>query len=304
MDRLESMSLLVAVVEAGSFSGASRRLGIPLATVSRRIGELETHLGTRLLRRSTRQLSLTDAGATYVESCRRILDDVRDAERTAAGEYSTPKGDLVLTAPIVFGRVHVLPVVVEFLALYPEIDIRLVLADRLTHLLEEHIDLAVRIGALPDSTMIATNLGELRRVLCASPAYLQRHGTPAHPGDLDKHQCIVSEGLSAASGASAWRFMAGKKEIAVPVHARLAVNTAEAAIDAALAGSGLTRALSYQVVDAVRTGALQVVLEAFELPPWPVSLVRAGQGLLPLKLRTFIDFAALRLRERVAQATW
>ena len=299
MDRLDAMSLFVAAVEAGSLSAASRRAGIPLATVSRRLSELEKHLQTRLLNRSTRRLTLTDAGESYLVACRRILGQVSEAERAAAGEYSSPTGELAVTAPVVFGRLHVLPVVAGFLAAYPDVDVRLTLSDRIAQLAEEHIDLAVRIGELPDSALVATRVGSIRRVVCASPAYLAEHGTPVEPRDLSSHDCVTFEGLA---GPAKWNFVAGKGEIAVPVHSRLQVNTAEAAIDAAVAGLGLTKVLSYQADAAVRAGILRLVLEPFEPPPWPVSLVYAGQGLLPVKLRAFLDFAAPRLKERLARS--
>jgi DNA-binding transcriptional LysR family regulator len=299
MDRLDAMSLFVATVEAGSLSAAARRAGMPLATVSRRLSELEKHLKTRLLNRSTRRLSLTDAGQSYLAACRRILDDVGEAERAAAGEYLNPTGELVVTAPVVFGRLHVLPVVTDFLAAYPEVDIRLTLSDRLTQLVEEHIDLAVRIGELPVSAMVAMRVGSIRRIICANPAYLAGRGVPTRPQDLAGHDCVTFEGL--ASPAT-WTFGAGKSEIVVPVRSRLQVNTAEAAIDAAIAGLGLTRVLSYQADASVRARALQVVLEPFEPPPWPVSLVHAGQGRLPVKLRAFLDFAAPRLKQRLARS--
>jgi len=298
MDRFESMSVLVAVVDAGSLSAASRRLRMPLATVSRKVAELESHLDTRLLIRTTRKLSLTEAGESYVAACRRILEELGDAERTAMGEYSAPKGELAITAPVVFGRLHVVPVVAEFLALFPEIDVRLVLIDRVAHLTEEHIDVAVRIGELPDSSLVATRVGEIRQVICASPAYLAAHGAPLHPGEVAAHQCISSEGIGSPRH---WTFGAGPSQEAVPVRPRLVVNTAEAAVAAATQGVGLTRVLSYQVADAVRSGALDLVLEAYEPPPWPVSVVHAGQAPLPLKLRAFLDFAASRLRAQAAQ---
>ncbi|BCM21917.1 LysR family transcriptional regulator [Mesorhizobium sp. J8] len=299
MDRLDAMSLFVATVEAGSLSAAARRAGVPLATVSRKLSDLEKHLGTRLLNRSTRRLALSDAGRSYLAACRRILDEVSEAERMAAGEYSSPTGELVITAPVVFGRLHVLPVITGFLAVYPQVDVRLTLSDRITQLVEEHIDLAVRIGELPDSTMVATRVGSIRRIVCASPAYLALHGTPMKPPELAGHNCVTFEGL--ASPAT-WNFGASKTETTIPVRSRLQVNTAEAAIDAAIAGLGLTKVLSYQADDAVRAGALRVVLEPFEPPPWPVSLVHAGQGRLPVKLRAFLDFAAPRLKERLARS--
>src|ERR1700722_4434570 len=172
MNRLESMSILVTVVDAGSLSAAARRLGMPLATVSRKVGELESHLKTRLLHRTTRQLSLTEAGSSYVAACRRILEEIGEAERAATGEYASPKGELVVTAPVVFGRCPVVPVVADFLAHYPEIGINLVLTDRVVHLMDEHADIAIRIGALPDSSLMATGVGTVRRGICASPPVL------------------------------------------------------------------------------------------------------------------------------------
>ncbi|AZO03397.1 LysR family transcriptional regulator [Mesorhizobium sp. M2A.F.Ca.ET.037.01.1.1] len=299
MDRLDAMSLFVATVEAGSLSAAARRAGVPLATVSRKLSDLEKHLKTRLLNRSTRRLVLTDAGQSYLAACRRILDEVNEAERTAAGEYSSPTGELVITAPVVFGRLHVLPVITDFLAIYPQVDVRLTLSDRITQLVEEHIDLALRIGELPDSAMVAIRVGSIRRIVCASPAYLASQGTPEKPSELAGHSCVTFEGL--ASPAT-WSFGAGKTETTIPVRSRLQVNTAEAAIDAAIAGLGLTKVLSYQADAGVRAGTLRVVLEPFESPPWPVSLVHAGQGRLPVKLRAFLDFAAPRLKERLARS--
>ena len=184
MDRLEAMSLLVAVAEAGSLSAAGRKLGVPLPTVSRKISDLEAHLNTRLLTRSTRKLALTDSGVAYVAAAKRILDEVSEAERAASGEHAAPRGDLVITAPVVFGRLHVLPVIAEFLGRWPEINVRLVLADRNLHLIDDHIDMAVRIGALADSALVATRVGAVRRVVCGSPAYFAAHGVPKSPEDL------------------------------------------------------------------------------------------------------------------------
>lgn len=298
MNRLESMSIFVAVVDSGSLSAAARRLDMPLATVSRKVAELEAHLHTRLLHRTTRRLSLTDPGSSYVAACRRILEEIGEAERAATGEYAAPKGELTVTAPVVFGRLHVVPVVAEFLAQYPEIDVSLMLTDRVVHLMDEQGDVAVRIGALPDSTMMATEVGTVRRVICASPDYLATHGVPLTPQDLAAHNCITFEVLASMR---AWVFGSGKSELSMPVSSRLAVNTAEAAIDAAILGVGLTRVLSYQVADALRTNALRVVLDNFESSPLPVNLVHKGQTPLPLKLRAFLDFVTPRLRARTAQ---
>jgi DNA-binding transcriptional LysR family regulator len=299
MDRLESMAILLAVVDAGSLSGAARRLAMPLPTVSRKVAELEAHLNTRLLHRTTRQLSLTEAGGSYVAACRRILEEIGEAERIATGEYATPKGELVVTAPVVFGRLHIVPVVAEFLAHYPQIDVRLVLTDRVVHMMDEQIDVALRIGDLPDSSFMAKGVGTVRRVVCGSPAYLDQHGVPARPEELGAHNCISFEVLESKR---AWVFGAGKSELSVPVRSRLAVNTAEAAIGAAMLGVGLVRVLSYQVADAVREQALSVVLEAFESAALPVSLVHKGQAPMPLKLRAFLDFVAPRLRLRTERS--
>lgn len=295
MNLLESMSILVAVVDAGSLSAAARSLDMPLATVSRKVGQLESHLKVRLLHRTTRQLSLTDAGVSYVAACRRVLEEIGEAEREATGEYASPKGALVVTAPIVFGRLHLVPVVAEFLAQYPQIDLSLVLTDRVAHLMEENIDVAIRIGELPDSTLVAIGVGTVRRVICGSPAYLATHGVPTSPHDLAAHQCISFEVLESKR---AWVFGAGKSEVSVPVRSRLAVNTAEAAIAAATLGVGLVRVLSYQVADAIRDNALSVVLDAFESAQQPIHLVHKGQVPLPLKLRAFLDFVTPRLRAR------
>jgi DNA-binding transcriptional LysR family regulator len=299
MDRLESMTTLLAAVDAGSLSAASRKLGMPLATVSRKVSELESHLGTRLIHRTSRRLVLTDTGRAYVEAARRIVEDIEEAERAATGEYSAPRGDLIVTAPIVFGRLHVLPIVVDFLKAYPEIDVRLALADHVVNLLEDHIDVAVRIGELPDSSLVAARVGTIRRVVCASPAYFAARGVPRRPPDLAAHACITFGGVTAPDQ---WTFRVRKSPVAVAVHSRLVVNTAEAAIDAAVAAVGVTRVLSYQAAPALRAGALALALEAYEPLPSPVSLVHTGHRLLPLKLRAFLDFAAPRLRATLAES--
>jgi DNA-binding transcriptional LysR family regulator len=293
MDRIEAMSVLLAAVECGSLSAAGRQLGMPLPTVSRKVSELETHLKARLLHRSTRRLTLTDAGRAYVAACKRILNDVEEAERAAAGEYTAPKGDLVITAPIVYGRLHVLPVVTEFLKAYPEVDVHLQLGDRAVNLFEEPVDLAVRIGDLADSSLIATRIGSVHQVVCGSPAYFAARGKPAYPDELAAHDCVTFEGLMSPV---LWKFSTGKVPAAVKIHSRLVVNTAEAAIAAAIAGAGITRVLSYQIADTVRAGALEIVLQDFESAPWPVSFVYPSQGRLPLKLRAFLDFALPRLK--------
>ena len=297
MDRLNAMSILLDVIDAGSMSAAGRRRGVPLATVSRKVSDLEAHLGTRLLDRSSRRISLTDAGAAFVGACRRILEEVAEAERAAAGEYRPPKGALHLSAPVLFGRLHVLPIVTEFLGAYREIDIRLTLLDRVVDLQDDHVDVAVRIGSLPDSSLIATRVGSIRRVVCGSPAYFAANGRPTRPSDLATRDCISFTGLTSPG---TWNFQVGKTDQAVAIHPRLVVNTAEAAVDAAVAGVGITRVLSYQAAAAIRAGTLAVALSEFEPDSSPVSLVYAGHRLLPQKLRAFLDFAAPRLKAGLA----
>jgi DNA-binding transcriptional LysR family regulator len=296
MDRLEAMSILIAAVETGSLSGASRKLGTPLPTVSRKVAQLEAFLNTRLLVRSTRKLMLTDAGVGYFGAAKRILEQVAEAERAASGEYSAPRGELIVTAPIVFGRWHVLPVINEFLSCFPEINVRLVLSDRNVPLIDDHIDMAVRIGPLPDSSLVATRVGFVRRVLCGSPAYFASHGVPKTPHDLSALAAITFDVLGSDTS---WNFSTpdSRTRLSVPVRSRLSVNTAEAAIDAAIDGVGITRVLSYQVAQAIRDGKLQIVLARFEDDPLPVNLVYAGPGPLPLKTRRFLDFTMPRLRE-------
>lgn len=296
MDRFDAMATLIAAVDGGSLSAASRTLGMPLATVSRKVSELEAHLRTQLVVRTSRRLALTEAGRTYVEASRRILDDIEDAERVASGEYRAPRGHLTIAASIVFGRLHVEPVVLDFLKAYPDITARLMLADHVVNLVDEHIDVAVRIGHLPDSLMIATRMGAVGWVTCASPQYLHARGTPGSPEALESHDCIMFEGLYSTN---LWRFGLGKQAIAVPIRPRFAVNTAEAAIAAAIASAGITRVLSYQIAAPVAAGALSLILRPFEPEPLPVSLVYAGQSLLPLKLRAFVDFATPRLKASI-----
>jgi DNA-binding transcriptional LysR family regulator len=299
VDRLDAMRMLVAAGEAGSRSAASRRLGIPLPTLSRRIAELETRLKADLLVRSTRGLVPTEAGATYLAAVRRILDEVEEAERAAAGEWRAPRGELVVTAPVVFGRLHVLPTVATFLAAYPEIDLRLVLSDRNLGLADDHVDVALRIGALPDSGLKALHLGDVRRIAVASPGFLAAHGGPRAPSDLAALPCVAFEGLSPDR---VWTFRdpRGGPGIAVSIRRRLSVDTVEATVDAAAAGIGVARAFTYQCASALAAGTIVRVLRDFEPDPVPVHLLHAGREPLPLKLRTFLDHARSDLGRRLA----
>ena len=309
MDRLSAMALLVKVTELGSMSAAARALNMPLTTVSRHIGELESALGVRLLARTTRKLTLTDAGVDYVAAARRILEEVENAERQATGEYQEPKGELVISAPTMFGRQHVLPVISEFIARYPLIRVRLLLSDRNADLVSDHVDLAVRIGDLAvrigdlavrigdlaDSSMVATRLGTMRIVACAHPALLAKYGEPQRPRDLAALPIIRIESPMPYRG---WRFRAAEREDQLinlpPV---LSVTTPESAADAARLGVGVARLLHYQALDGLRHGELRLLLENVEPDPAPVHLLYTARDLAPLKLRKFIDFAAPALRQ-------
>jgi DNA-binding transcriptional LysR family regulator len=291
------MGIAVMVQELGSLSAAARRLQMPLPTVSRKISDLEAHLNARLFNRSTRRLTLTDAGETYIAACKRILEEVRETEHTVSGEFTTPRGELVISAPIVFGRIHVLPVIAAFFQAYPEVTVRLSLNDRMVGLLDDHVDLALRIGELKDSRLIATRCGSTRRVVCGSPEYFSQHGTPKHPSDLSSHAAVIFDNVTSSN---AWVFAAGRADIAVSMRRQLIVNTSEAAIDAAIAGIGVTRVLSYQIEHAIKSGTLVAVLKRFEPESLPISLVYDNQRRVPLKLRAFLDFAAPRLRARLS----
>ena len=296
MDRFDAMSVLLAVVEEGSLSAGARRLRAPLTTISRKVADLEQHLGTRLLIRTSRRVELTDAGRDYVAASRRILEQVEEAERTVAGEYSEPRGTLAVTASVVLGRRHVVPLAAEFLAEHPRIDLRLFLIDRHVNLVEEHLDLGIRVGHLEDSGLMARRVGEVRRIFCASPGYLARRGVPVRPEDLSDHDGITFRGFTISPE---WRYRGDSAALSVEPRTRLAVNSTEAAIDAALAGVGVARVLSYQIVDELRSGALVPLLEAFAPEAIPVQLVYAAQGQLPIKARAFLDWVAPRLRARL-----
>jgi DNA-binding transcriptional LysR family regulator len=300
VDRLDAMRVFITVADAGSLSAAARRLGAPLTTVSRKVMALEDHVGVRLITRTTRRLALTEPGRRYLEACRRLLADLDEAEGSLTGEHGEPRGELAVTAPVVFGRLHVLPVVSEFLRAFPHVDVRLLLLDRTVDLIEEGQDVAVRIGELPDSTLIATRVGAIRRIVCASPAYLAARGVPQAPEDLVDHDCIT---FTAVAPPDRWAFPGARGERRVAVHSRLVVNAAEAAVDTAIAGLGITRVLYYQAADAIAAGALRVLLEDFEPPPMPVSLIHREARFPPARVRSFTTFAATRLRQKLGAAT-
>jgi DNA-binding transcriptional LysR family regulator len=297
MDRLEAMSTFLAVIEAGSLSAAARRLNTPLATVSRRISDLESHLQTKLFNRSSRMLVLTDAGGSYVAACKRILEDVTEAERTASGEYTAPTGELIVTSPVGLGRICLIPILADFLKAYPNIDVSLILNDRVQSLFQEQIDVGLRIGALPDSSMMAIRVGAVRRVICASPTYLAARGTPRTPDDLAGHDCISYAGFASPN---IWTFVRDGTNVAVPLHARLVVGSAEAACDAACAGIGMTSVFSYHIQTALESGALTTALDEFQPATLPVHLVYAANRFLPIKTRAFLDLAMPQLKRILA----
>lgn len=297
MDRIEAMAVFVAAADEGSLSAAGRRLQMPLPSVSRKLADLEAHLGVRLMTRSTRQLTLTDAGRDYLAASREILDRVAEAERTAIGGSMNPRGELVVAAPLMFGRDHVLPIVMELLSQSDEVNVRLVLSDTNANLLEENIDVAVRIGSLPDSGLTARQVGKITRVVCASPAYLEMHGTPKTPSDLRNHDCVTFAGLSSSQ---AWSFHDSKGTVRVPIRTRLTVNTADTAIAAAVNGLGITRVLCYQAASQFAQHSLVRLLREYEPAPSPVNLLYAHQGRLPAKTRCFLALATERLAQVLA----
>lgn len=293
MDRFTAIRVFVAVADAGSLSGAGRRLNMPLTTVSRHLSALEEDLDVRLITRTTRRLTLTEPGRVYLETCRRVLSDLDAAERRLAGEQAEPQGLLALTAPILFGRLYVQPVVSAYLETYPRMSARMLLVDRVVDLVEEGLDLGVRIGHLPDSSMRATSLGTVRHVSCASPSYLEAAGVPEEPKALAGHPCIS---FASFSRPERWIY-SGRRPQSVQVSPRLIVNTAEAAIDAAKAGLGIVRVLSYQAAASLRDGSLRLILEAFEPEPIPVSLIHREDRLPQVKVQSFMALAVPRLRK-------
>lgn len=286
------MRTLIAAVDGGSLSAASRALGTPLPTVSRRVSDLEAHLGAQLLVRTSRKLILTEAGEVFIASARRIIEELGEAERAASGEYREPRGELIVTAPILFGRLHIAPIVHDFLAAYPQVSVRLVLSDSVIDMVEAHVDVGVRIGRLPDSDLIARTAGHIRWVLCASPDYLAKRSGPETPDDLVEHDCIAFEGLQTYRS---WTIGTGSAARTVAIRPRFSVNTAEAVVEGAAAGLGIARVLSYQAAEAVARGQVRTVLPGWGADPIPVSLVHQPQRVQPLKRRAFLDFSAPRL---------
>jgi DNA-binding transcriptional LysR family regulator len=292
MSRLHAMQVFVRVAETGGFAEAARQLNMSPPAVTRAVATLEDIIGTRLLTRTTRTVKLTEPGARYFEDCRRILADIAEAEAAAAGSYTTPTGMLSVTASALFGNNYVLPILTEFLDANPMVSGRAVFVDRVVNIVDEGIDVAIRIGHLPDSSYSAVRVGTVRRVVCGAPAYFERHGVPQKPADLANHRIIASTGSWSSLD---WRF--GKDEkIGVTVTPRLACSTYEAIVGAAVQGWGLARPLSYQISAALESGALQTVLSEYELEPMPVHVVHPEGRRASAKVRAFVDLAVERLR--------
>jgi DNA-binding transcriptional LysR family regulator len=286
MHRFEEMSVFVRVAELRGFAPAARRLGLSPSAVTRTVASLEAHLGAQLLLRTTRSVTLTDAGTRYLERARRILADVAEAEAAAQAERTAPAGRLVVTAPLLFGRLHVAPVMCAYLAKYPKVNGALTLADRVVNLVEDGVDLAVRIGALEDSSYVARVVGATRRVLVASPKYLARHKRITTPDDLAAHRIVQ---FTALTPAAVWRFVRGSHDVRVSIAPSFVTNSADAALGHAEKDGGITMVLAYQAAEAVRAGRLAVVLHEFERPSLPIQLVYPSTRLLSAKVRAFVD---------------
>lgn len=286
MDKLLAMGSFVAIVDHGSLTAAATALDRSLPTMVRTLAALEEDLGTRLLRRTTRRMSLTAEGRIYLEHCRRILSDIEESEASIVRARIEPRGCMRLTAPVLFGQMHVAPAVGKFLRRFNEVEVDLLLLDRVVNLVEEGIDLAVRIGRLNDSSMVAVPIGHMRRVVCASPTLLRSAGTPSHPRTLSEHPCVRFRGISPGDG---WSFQHAGREVAIKVHGNLTCNQAAAAAEACAEGLGFGMFLLYQVEPLVRAKRLEIVLENFEPAPLPVSLVYPEARLVTTRLRALVD---------------
>jgi DNA-binding transcriptional LysR family regulator len=293
MDRLQTIEVFVAVAEEGGFARAARRLSMSPPAVTRAVSQLEARLGCRLLHRTTRSLRLSEAGQRYLVDCRRILAEIEEAERHAAGIHAAPRGMVSVTASVMFGRIVLAPVLHDLLDRYPEISVSAVFVDRVAHLMDEGVDVAVRIAELPDSTLSASRIGSVRRVLCASPDYIAARGRPRAPADLAGHELI---NFSAMAPGGEWAFQKDSKALSIRPHSRLLLNTADVAIAAALAGRGITRVLSYMIAPQVKQGSLQILLEDYEPPAVPIHIVHKEPGRTSARVRAVVDHLVQRLR--------
>jgi len=295
MDRIALMQAFVAVAEEEGFSPAARRLGVSPPVVTRSIAALEERLGARLLERTTRKVRVTEAGARYLGDCKRLLGELEDAEAAVRGAHETARGTLGVTASVMFGRMFVAKILVEFLTKHPQVTARALLVDQIVDLIDEGLDVAVRIARLEDSSLTSARVGAVRRVTCASPAYLKKHGVPRTPRDLLEHRTFV---FSAERGAPAWAFEHRGKPVSRRPRATLLSSGSEVGIEAAVAGFGITRALSYMVAQHCHAGRLSVLLEDYEAEPIPIHVLYREGRRAPARVRAFVDFLVPRLRER------
>lgn len=294
MDRFFEMQVFVAVAEAEGFAAGARKLGISPPVATRALADLESRLGIKLLTRTTRYVRVTDAGKRYLDDCKRILGEVAEADDAAAGINGEPSGQLAITAPVVFGRLFVAPGVLDYLNRFPKMDVSALYVDRIVNLIEEGLDVGVRIGQLADSSMHAARVGVVRRLLCASPDYLEKHGIPQEPKDLHEHTIISALGVNPLAE---WKFKGDKN---VRLKPRLSVTTNESAIDAAVAGFGISRQMSYQIAPQLERGELKIVLSEFELEPLPIHILHREGRYASIKVRSFVDLLVARLRADAA----
>ena len=297
MDRFHGMTVFVAVAEAASFAAAGRRLRMSPPAVTRAVAALEERLGVRLLTRTTRLVRTTDAGARYLEDARRILLEADEADAAAVGVNATPRGHLAITAPALFGKLYVMPIITAYQRAFKETMVSALFVDRIVNLLDEGFDVGLRIGALPDSSLRAIRVGEVRRVVCATPGYLKKHGVPKTPADLANHQIIIA---TAVSAGSEWTFVKGKQKIGVKLSPRILINTNDGALEAAKDGFGLTRLISYQVASELATGKLKTVLSEYEETPLPIHVIHREGPHGSAKVRRFVDLAIEKLRANMA----
>ena len=297
MDRLQLINIFLTVVDTGGFAGAARKLDVSPPAITRAINELEAHLCVRLLTRTTRVVRVTEAGAIFADDCRLILEQLAKADEAVGGLHTAPRGRLTITAPVAFGALYVTPVVTEYLSLYPEVNVSCWFMDRLVNLLDEGVDIAVRIGELPDSSMQAIRVGKIHLRVYASPAYLDKHGSPASPDELQNHVIIAASGVTSTSE---WRFSIAGSASVVKLHPRMVTTTGDTAIAAALTGFGLIKVLAYKVATHVGDGRLRPVLSEFEPPALPVHVLHREGRHASQKARNFIDLTVERLRTRLA----
>jgi DNA-binding transcriptional LysR family regulator len=294
MDRFHLINVFVAVVDSQGFAGAARKLSMSPPAVTRAVNELEAHLGLRLLSRTTRTVRMTDAGERYAQDCRRILAELLEADESVTGLHAAPRGRLTVTAPVLFGGLYVTPIVTEYLTRYPEVSASCLFLDRVVNLMDDGVDVAVRIGELPDSTMQAIRVGQVRRVICASPDYLARHGVPATPDALHEHTIVSA--ISVTPNPE-WKLLEQGQPRTIRLQARMVTSTNDAAMAAAVGGFGITRLLSYQVAEHLRTGRLKTVLPDYEPEALPVHVVHREGRQAPQRVRAFLDLAVERMRQ-------